>query len=856
MRDMDTIKLSGGQFHITDNSDSLYIVTEGHVLIYLIPVKGKVGNESYGRRMLIKEAVEQEIIPSFCHDSEMLGSWRFMLMALDRAEVKLYSNDPGNEIRLNFAGSIGLKLSSANDFEEELIERYNLSAVKEEGYIYATKEEDKNTLKQSAALIYNIFRKDKTGGEGYVPTGNPLYDAVAYICLKEHIEVASYDRIKQAAGKRFDVSDISRISHFTVREIVLAGDWYKKDSGVLLAFTEEGNKPVPCIPKGPGRYEYYDTNTGERRKIDDKSARGLSTKGYAFYRPFPDRPIGKKDLFFFGMSKVYKSDLFRLVFLALLGTLVGLLIPYLNQQVYDLYIPLGDMNGLLAVGCVILSCSLGNISFSIVKNLASFRSMNSMEYAAQNAALDRLFNLPESFFRDYDAAQLAQRVMGVSTIYQVLADNLTQAALTALFSTMYLFNMFKYSKDMSKTAIILLLATTLILMWLGIRQTKYEKDKMLTDTAAQSAIFQFITGIEKIRISASENRAILRYLDHFTKAQAINAQKEKTTNLVSVVAVVAPNVFTLIFYSMMIRKSIDLSVGQFSGFTAAFGSFCGAVFALVQSFLMVNMIKPIYEHARPILETLPESLEDAALPGDLSGEVEISHVTFSYSDGEEPVLSDLSIHVKAGEYVAIVGPSGCGKSTLLKLLLGFEKPKTGKIYYDNRDIDEMDKRELRKKFGVVLQDGGMIAGSIYENITITAPGTSMERVEEVIEEVGLKDDIDGMPMGIHTVVTEGAGTISGGQCQRILIARALVGKPKLIFFDEATSALDNITQNMVVETLERIKATKIVIAHRLSTVRRCDRIIVMDGGRIIEEGDYDTLMENKGFFHNLAVRQL
>jgi ATP-binding cassette subfamily C protein len=853
---METISLTGGKFHITDAADTLYLVTKGHVLVYIVPVKGEGGSASYGRRMLLKEAVEGEKLPSLSHESDMLGSWRFMLMALDHAELTAEADKADDEIRMSFAESIGLKLHSADELEEEFIERYNLSAVKEEGYIYATKEEDKNTLRQSAAIIYNIFRKDRAGGEGFVPTGNPLYDAVAYICLKEHIEVASYDRIRQAAGRKFGLSDISRVSHFTAREVVLAGDWYKKDSGVLLAFTQKDDRPVPCIPKGPGRYEYYDTETGESRRIDAAFAALLSTKGYAFYRPFPDKPIGKKDLFLFGMSKVYKSDIVRLVFLALLGTAVGLLIPFLNQQVYDLYIPLGDMNGLLAVGCVILSCALGNITFTVVKNLASFRSMNSMEYAAQNAAIDRLFNLPESFFRDYDAAQLAERVMGISMIYQVLADNLTQAALTALFSTMYLIRMFRYSKDMSVTALVLLLVTAVVLVWFGIRQIRYEKDKMLIDMDAKSDIFQFISGIEKIRISASENRAILKYLDRFTRSQDINARKERTTNLVNVVALAAPSVFSLIFYYMMIRKSIALSIGEFSGFTASFGSFAAAVFSLIQSFLIVNMIKPVYDNARPILETLPEISEDTALPGDLSGEVEVSHVTFTYNEAEEPVLTDLSLHIRAGEYVAIVGPSGCGKSTLLKLMLGFEKPKTGKIYYDNRDIDEMDKRELRKKFGVVLQDGGMIAGSIYENITITAPGAKPERVQKVIEEVGLKDDIDGMPMGIHTVVTEGAGTISGGQAQRILIARALVGKPKLIFLDEATSALDNVTQNMVVETLEKIKATKLVIAHRLSTVRRCDHIIVMDGGRIIEEGNYDSLMEKKGFFYDLAVRQM
>ncbi|HAU99877.1 MAG TPA: NHLP bacteriocin export ABC transporter permease/ATPase subunit [Lachnospiraceae bacterium] len=860
---MENIKLHGGQFYITDTKGMLYRVVKGHVLVYLVPVKTDIGDGtdtdragSFGKRMLLKEMTEGERIPAFCHESQLLGIWRFMFMALDQAELETVGTPSDEEAILSFAQSIGLKLAYAQDFEEELIERYNLASVREEGYIYATKEEEKHTLKKSAALIYNVFRRNRRSVRDYVPTGNPLYDAAFLICRAEHIELASYERIRQAAGRTFTLSDISRISHFPTRAVILSGDWFKKDSGVLLAFTKDENHPVPCIPRGPGRYERYDTKTGERRKLDEAFAKTLKPQGYTFYRPFPARVIGKKELFLFGMSRVYPSDIFRLFFLALLGTGVGLLLPLLNEQVYDRYIPIGDMGGLFAVGSVILSCSLGNIAFTVVKNLASFRSMNTMEYAVQNAAIDRLFNLPESFFRRYDAASLSKNVMGLSQIYQMTADSLIQTGLTLLFSFLYLFRMFRYSKEMSKSALILLFTLTLILLWLGIRQTKLEKEKLKVDLKAGTFIFQFVSGIEKIRLSASENRAIYKYLEQFTRSQEINTRKERATILVNVVSEVSSVAFSLIFYYMMVRKSLGLSIGQFTGFTAAFGAFSAAVLGLPQRFIMANLLKPVYENARPILETLPETTEEASLPGDLTGELEVSHVTFSYSTSEPPVLSDLSLHIRPGEYVAVVGPSGCGKSTLLKLLMGFEKPQTGKIYYDNRDIDDMDKRELRKKFGVVLQGGGLIDGSIYDNITITAPDTKIERVMEVIEEVGLKEDIDGMPMGIHTMVTEGAGTISGGQAQRILIARALVGKPKLVFFDEATSALDNVTQNRVVETLEGINATKLVIAHRLSTVKRCDRIIVMEQGHIIEEGDYQALMEQKGFFYELASRQM
>ncbi len=855
---MDKIILNGGKYHITEKSGTSYRVEKGHVLVYILPLKGVTGEEEpvHGHRMFLIEALEGEELPSLCHDSEILGSWRLMFVALDHAELSVLDEKISESQIMAFAGRIGLKLLSAEDFDEVLIEHYNLQSIKEEGYIYAMQEEEKATLKQSAALIYDIFRKDDKGNKNDMPIRNLLYNAASILCRKSHIEIASFDRMREACGSRFTLQDISRISHFAVREVVLAGDWYKKDIGPVLVYVASNKRPVPCIPKGPKSYVYYDTDTGESHKLTADFASLLDAKGYVFYRPFPNKKISKLDLVKFGIRKVYVSDIVRLLFLALLGTLVGLLEPYLNEKVYDRFIPLGDATGLWAVGLVILSCSLGNITFTIVKDLAIFRSMNSMEYEVQNAALDRLFNLPESFLREYDAASLGERVMGIGLIYQVLADNITRTLLTLLFSFVYLYRMFKYSGKMSGTALIVLGILTFILLWLGSKQTKLEKEKREEDIKSNSLIFQLLAGIEKIRISASENRAILKYLGYFTRSQSINAKKERITNLVTTVAGVSSTAFSLIFYYMMIRKNMDMTLGEFSGFTSAFGSFSAAVFALVQSFLIVNMVKPMYEYAEPVLMTLPENLDDTGLPGDLSGEMEVSHVTFSYNKNESNVLNDINIRVKPGEYVAVVGPSGCGKSTLLKLLVGFEKPATGKIFYDNRDIDDMDKRELRKRFGVVLQDGGLIPGSIYDNITITSPLVEKKRVDEVIEEVGLKEDIASMPMGIHTIVSDGAGTISGGQAQRILIARALIGKPKLIFLDEATSALDNVTQNLVVETLEKIKATKLVIAHRLSTVKRCDRIIVMNEGRIIEEGNYETLMEKKGFFYDLAVRQM
>ncbi len=371
-----------------------------------------------------------------------------------------------------------------------------------------------------------------------------------------------------------------------------------------------------------------------------------------------------------------------------------------------------------------------------------------------------------------------------------------------------------------------------------------------------SLMYQILSGISKIKIAGVENRALLQYLEPYTESKKIMIKKARLDNISENVNLLLNTMFTVVFYYLMITKDLGISFGKYMAFTSAFGYFSNAVISMVSAFLEVNHAIPTYKRAKPILESVPEYDDSTVIPGKLNGNIEVNNVSFKYSEGGENIITDLSFRIRKGEYIGIVGSSGSGKSTLLKLLLGFEKPTQGKIYYDDKDIDSLDKRELRKKFGVVLQDGQMISGSIYENIMITSGDVSEKRVKQIIQMVGLEQDIAQMPMGIHTVISEGSGTISGGQRQRILIARAIANNPRILYFDEATSALDNVNQALVCESLEKLHATRVVIAHRLSTVMNCDRIFVLEQGRLIEQGNYEELMALGGRFYELASRQM
>lgn len=306
-------------------------------------------------------------------------------------------------------------------------------------------------------------------------------------------------------------------------------------------------------------------------------------------------------------------------------------------------------------------------------------------------------------------------------------------------------------------------------------------------------------------------------------------------------------------YFFAVKSGVDMA--EYSAFTAAYGMVFGAFSSIASIAMSASSIKSTFEMAKPIMECEPEIQENKEIITKVNGGIELSHVSFRYSENMPMVIDDMSLKIEPGQYIAIVGKTGCGKSTLIRLLLGFEKAQKGTIYYDGKDINSIDLKSLRKAIGTVMQDGRLFQGDIYSNIVIAAPHLSMNDAWQAAEIAGIADDIREMPMGMRTLLTEGSGGISGGQRQRLVIARAIAPKPKILIFDEATSALDNITQKKVSEALDSLKCTRIVIAHRLSTIKHCDRIMYLEGGKIVEDGTYEELINRNGLFAQLVERQ-
>ena len=839
------IQLQSPHALLTENMNDAYRVVQGGVIVYLVPVK----KGSIERRKRIAELNKGDIFPSYAYRNEAFDVWKFLVVPKSgEAELELLENGSTKPLKRNFIHKCGIPKLEEEGFERCLEEFYLGQSLKDEGLIVHSEIAKKVVSGQTAATIISIAES----AEEAPVQGSNTYRVIAQGCKAAGIEVASEARILSCCGAKMAVPDVARISNFTCREVVLEQKWYRQECGVLLGTLDDAL--VALYRKKGKSYVLYD---GEKEvPITAEIAEKISPKAHSIGRALPRTRLTGKDLLRFCKKSIPKKSIVALALLGLAGTLIGILLPTLNQKIYDEYIALGDFGMVIQLCVLIGSFMLGNVFFSMVKKLTEYGVSCHVNYDLQNAVYWRIFQLPESFFRSYDSGDLAQRLGQAGSSAAQVVSQVTGAGFGMVFSLFYLWRMIKYSGKLTVWALIMSLVFALLSYFLETRSLRYETLQADTSGKAVAKLYQYLGGVDKIRMAGAEERAILEYLIPFTQEQKYEIQGKRITAVSEVLSDVSTYLFSMILYFVIIKKNQDISVGNFMAFNSAFGTFSSALMQLISGCMTIFRLKPIYTRLKPIFDTQPEDDEQKQIVQSLSGSIELEHVSFGYSPEAGNVLNDISLQIHPGEYVAIVGPSGCGKSTLLKLLLGFETPTQGKIRYDGKSLSGLDAHSLRRNLGVVLQDGKLIAGSIYDNITITCPNPTMKAVNEVIEAVGLKADIDQMPMGVQTVLSESGNTISGGQQQRILIARAIMNKPQVLFFDEATSALDNLTQAKVCQSLDDMHVTRVVIAHRLSTIQNCDRILVFNNGQIQEEGNFESLMAQKGLFYNMAKRQI
>ncbi|MBQ9443560.1 MAG: NHLP bacteriocin export ABC transporter permease/ATPase subunit, partial [Lachnospiraceae bacterium] len=630
------------------------------------------------------------------------------------------------------------------------------------------------------------------------------------------------------------------------RTVELEESWYKDAFGAMLGFRKEDHEPVALLPFGLSHYRYYDNETGEYSLVSEKNAELFEKEAYAFYRPFPLKKLKLIDLARYILGILEPSDYILVVLATLIVTLSGMLTPRINYFLFSKVIDNPSMSLLLSTGIFLLCAQIGSLMLGAAKSLVSARIDTKMSISVEAATMMRILSLPAAFFRDYGSGELSSRASYVNSLCSTLVSVILNTGLTSLFSLVYITQIFAYAPGLVAPALTIITVTVLFSVLSSLLQMRLTKKQMLIGTKENGMSYAVISGIQKIRLSGAEMRAFSRWGDLYAKEAELTYNPPLFLKINGVISSAIFITGTIIMYNAAITTGV--SVPEYYAFNTAYGMVSGAFMSLFGIALTAANIKPIFDMAEPLLNAEPEISESREAVAKISGGIEINDLTFSYKEGSPVILDDISLKIRPGQYVAIVGRTGCGKSTLVRLLLGFERPDKGGIYYDGKDLNSIDLKSLRKHIGVVTQNGRLFQGDIYSNIVIAAPNLTLKDAWEAAEIAGIADDIRQMPMGMNTLISEGSGGISGGQKQRLMIARAVAPKPRLLILDEATSALDNITQRKVSEALDRMRCTRIVIAHRLSTIKQCDRIVVIDEGRIVEDGTYDDLISAQGFF--------
>ncbi|MBR2765133.1 MAG: ATP-binding cassette domain-containing protein [Blautia sp.] len=637
------------------------------------------------------------------------------------------------------------------------------------------------------------------------------------------------------------------------RRIKLDGNWYNDAIGAFLGFRQEDGSPVALIPSFPFGYRCYDPSAGETYWITRKSMKKIREDAYCFYHPFPQTKLSIPMLFRYIVDCLHFSDIALIVSVTLLTTLVANILPDLTSLLFGVVLDSGKISVLSAMAVFMICVRLSSIVISAGSNLISGCVQTRLQLNIESAAMMRVLSLPPEFFREYNSGELSSRMQSVNSLCSSLVSAVLSSGLTSLVSLLYVTKIFQYARVLVVPSLLIIFATLGFSTLNMILETVRQKKIMEVEAKTLGLSFALVNGIQKIRLAGAEKRMFAHWARSFNQGASLRYNPPLLLKVNGVITEGIRLVGTIILYSIALNSAVSMS--DYMAFNQAYGMVMGAFASLVSVVMVFARIKPVLDMARPILVTVPETGERKKVLTSLKGNIEINNVTFRYVKDGPKIIDNLSLKIHAGEYVAIVGPSGCGKSTLVRLLLGFEKPELGAIFYDGKNLNQIDLKSLRRKIGTVMQSSGLFNNSIYENIALSASSLTMDEAWEAAETACIADDIRAMPMGMHTMISEGQGGISGGQKQRLMIARAIAPKPSILIFDEATSALDNIAQKKITQSLDALHCTRLVIAHRLSTIRSCNRILYIDGGKVQEEGTYEELMKMNGLFADMVARQ-
>ena len=632
------------------------------------------------------------------------------------------------------------------------------------------------------------------------------------------------------------------------RYVELDEDWYKTAVIPMLVKTDDGHW-LAVIPNTDGTCDYIDK--GKRKKITPNNVENFTNNAVCFYKGMNGGRITMRDLISFMVKCISVKDRITVLFASVLAISAGMLLPWANSFIFAHVIPAGAISGTAGAAALIFSAVTVAAVLSLLQSLILTNSMLRTSAYMQSGIFSRLLSLKPEFFQKVKSGELSRMIMEFSDISKIISVRSISACISMALSLAYLIQIYIYAPQLFVWVVLVTVILGAIMIAEGALNSKWLRNYSASLSKMSGFGYELFSGIEQVKLNGAEAKMMERWSERY-----LDASRNEDKPFFLKYAAVFYKLLTVFSTAVIFIFGSRISAANYIAFSAAYGAYMAASIGVIAIIQTVSSFRSSYTLIQPVLESECEEYgTDKEKPETISGEISVSDLYFGYDKNMPYVINGLSLHVKPGESVGIIGASGCGKSTLIRLLLGFETADEGCIYIDGFDIRELDLKSYRRKIGAVLQNSGLIVGDIYSNITITKPDASMDEVKSAIEMAGLLRDIEELPMGIHTPVSQENCTLSGGQRQRLLIARALIRKPSILIFDEATSALDNITQAKITESVNQLKCTKIIVAHRLSTIKSCDKILVMDKGTIVQEGTFDELKNTDGLFKQLIKRQ-
>ena len=637
------------------------------------------------------------------------------------------------------------------------------------------------------------------------------------------------------------------------RSVRLEEGWNRRAMGPMMAFRREDGAAAALLPLPVSGYRYRDPVSGDYRRVSRKAAAGFSENAFCFYEPLPLKELSLHDLLVYLKNRLDRGDYALLFALTLAGTMLGLLMTNITRTLTGSVLESGSVSLLAGTAAFMLSVILSARLIGAARQLTISRIGTKASVALEAALMMRIMNLPAGFYRQHASGELASRYSAVGRACEQLVGNLVSTGLGALLSLLYITQVFYYAPALAVPALLVILLGVALSMLTGFLQMRVSRKIAEKNSKESGLSYELISGVRKIRLAGAEKRAFAKWAHIYAESAELAYHPPMLIRVNPALASAVALAGTVVLFCLAVKTAVTPS--EYIAFNTAYGAASASFSALAGVVLSFAAMRPVLEMAEPILRAVPESSENRSMVRELKGNVELSNVYYRYDRNMPWVIEGMDLKIRAGEYIGIVGTTGCGKSTLVRLLLGFETPEKGAVYYDRRDLNGLDLHSLRRRIGTVMQDGILFQGDIFSNISVSAPQMTLAEAWEAAETAGIAEDIRRMPMGMQTQIQEDQGGISGGQKQRLLIARAIAPKPRILIFDEATSALDNRTQKQIADALDRLKCTRIVIAHRLSTIRNCSRILVMHQGKFIEEGTYEELIAKGGLFSELVARQ-